>query len=156
MLDAPDVIQERPEGCSHEGNGNGQGHCSTLDHAIQAARLSRWFDPSMVSMLTLHRNVGCKLAAVLHDVSLLRYVFSITHNHHKIHKIIFYCCIFAIEKLNRTCMKKCWNPWYNETGPVIRLTECHTPIHTPTRPTDRYFPQNFLYAEQWTDCTRRT
>lgn len=106
----------------------------------------------MDSMLTLHRNVSCKLAAVLHDVSLLRYVFSITHNHHKIHKIIFYCCIFAIEKLNRTCMKKCWNLWYNETGPVIRLAECRTPIHTPTRPTNRYFPQNFLYAEH---CIRR-
>lgn len=115
--------------------------------------------------MTLHRNVSCKLAAILHDVPLLRYVFSITHSHHKIHKIIFYCCIFAIEKLNRTCMKKCWNLWYNETGAVIGLAECRTPIHTPTRPTNRYFPQNFLYAEQCSNaqnflyaeqCTDRT
>ena len=155
MLDAPDVIQERPEGCSHDGNGTGQRHCTTLDHATQA-RLSRWLSPRMVSMLTLHRNVGGKLAAVLHGVSLLRYVFSITHSHHKIHKIIFYCCIFAIAKINRTCMKKCWNLWYNETGAVIGLAECRTPIHTPTRPTNRYFPQNFLYAEQCTRCTNRT
>ena len=140
MLDAPDIVQERPEGCSHKGTGTGQRHCSTLDHVVQATRLSRWLRPCMDSMLTLHRNVSCKLAAVLHGVPLLRYVFSITHSHHKIHKIIFYCCIFAIAKLNRTCMKKCWNLWYNETGPVIRLCGRHTPRGPPTRPTNRYFP----------------
>ena len=148
MLDAPDVVQERPEGCSHKGNGTGHRHCSTTSHVTQAPT-GRRLSPAMVSVLTLHWNVGGEFAADFHDVSLSCCEYSITHSHHKIHKIIFYCCIFAIEKINRTCMKKCWNLWYNETGAVIGLAECRTAIHTPTRPTYSKNAKNILYAEQY-------